>query len=188
MAGACLQALFWAGAAPAAEAGAAAEPGAWQAHKLDFQYMGFTSTYSCDGLGDTLQLLLKTSGAGKGAKVSPLCALGSGRPDKLASATLKFDSLQPLAGGATAAASGPVAGEWRHVEIAWRNPHALERGDCELVEQFADKVLPLFATRNVDRQITCIPHQDSGSRYSLKFDVFAALEAPKSAASMAAGK
>jgi hypothetical protein len=186
MAGACLQAFFWAGAAPAAEAGAATEPGVWQAHKLDFQYMGFTSTYSCDGLGDTLQLLLKTAGAGKGAKVTPLCALGSGRPDKLASATLKFDSLQPQAEGAGGAS--PVPGAWRHVEIGWRKPHALERGDCELVEQFADKVLPLFATRNLDRQITCIPHQDSGSRYSLKFDVFAPVEAPKSAASVAAGK
>ena len=178
---ACLQAC----AALATEAAAGEPTGVWRSHTLDFQYMGFTSTYSCDGLGDTLQVLLQAAGANKGAKVSPLCALGSGRPDTLASAALKFDTLQPLT-SADPGAAAPIAGAWRHVEIAWRKPRQLERGDCELVEQFADKVLPLFATRNVERQITCIPHQDSGSRFQLSFDVFAAPEAPRAGSSVAA--
>jgi hypothetical protein len=46
-------------------------------------------------------------------------------------------------------------------------------GDCELVEQFRDKVLPMFLTRNLNNQVTCVPHEDSGSNFNLSFDVFA---------------
>ena len=30
-------------------------PGTWQSHKYTFQFLGFTSTYSCDGLADKLR-------------------------------------------------------------------------------------------------------------------------------------
>lgn len=189
---ACVPALLLAmasyGAGAADDARSGSEPGVWQAHKLDFNFMGFTSTYSCDGLGDTLQVLLKTTGVNQGAKVNPLCAMGPGRPDKLASATLKFESLQPqgAAPGGGIGAAPAVNGVWRHVEINSRQPRELKSGDCELVEQFADKILPLFATRNVERRITCIPHQDSGNSYSLNFEVFAPAAVPKTAQSMPA--
>jgi hypothetical protein len=41
------------------------------------------------------------------------------------------------------------------------------------VEQFRDTLLPMFVTRNVNNQVTCVPHQESGSNFSLSFDVFA---------------
>jgi hypothetical protein len=34
-----------------------------------------------------------------------------------------------------------------------------EAGECELVEQVKQKVLPLFTTRNVDLRNNCVPHQ-----------------------------
>ena len=39
-------------------AGPAAQPGSWQPHTYRFYVMGFTSTYSCEGLEDKLKLLL----------------------------------------------------------------------------------------------------------------------------------
>jgi hypothetical protein len=138
--------------------------------------MGFTSTYSCDGLADKLQLLLRVVGARPGATVIPLCARGTGLPDKLAQASLKFSTLQLAdanASGAAASASQSTPGVWRHVELAPRRPFDLQTGDCELVEQFRDTLLPMFVTRNVDNQVTCVPHQESGSNFSLSFDVFA---------------
>jgi hypothetical protein len=164
---------------PAADAAAApaALSGSWRDHEYQFNYMGFTATYSCDGLGDKLQRLLSLSGARPDAKVMPSCVRGFGVPDKLAQAQLKFATLLP-APPTGAGAGDSVDGVWRHVEISARHPFELQSGDCELVEQFRDRLLPMFATHNVRSQITCVPHQDSGSNYSLSFDVFAAAPAP----------
>jgi hypothetical protein len=150
---------------------AATQPGSWQQHDYQFNYMGFTATYSCDGLADKLQLLLRLSGASPQAKVIPFCARGYGVPDKLAQAQLKFATLQP-APSASGIPAASVDGLWRHLELSPHHPYELQVGDCELVEQFRDRVLPLFATRNLQNQVSCVPHQESGSNFSLSVDVF----------------
>lgn len=60
-----------AGAEPGAAAGAEPVPAVWQRHEVDFTYMGFTSLYSCDGLEDKLERLLKAAGAGAGGVTEP---------------------------------------------------------------------------------------------------------------------
>jgi hypothetical protein len=155
----------------AQDAASASQPGSWQQHDYQFNFMGFTATYSCDGLADKLQLLLRLSGASPAAKVIPLCARGFGVPDKLAQAQLKFATLKPTPSD-SGVGDANVDGVWRHVEFSPHHPFELQLGDCELVEQFRDRLLPLFATRNLQNQITCVPHQDSGSNFSLSFDVF----------------
>jgi hypothetical protein len=166
------------GAADTPDADAAGEPaatqtGSWQAHEYQFHYMGFTAVYSCDGLADKLQLLLRLTGARPDAKVFPSCTRGYGVPDRLVEAQVKFSTLQ-----STPAGTG-VDGVWRHVELSPRHPFELQSGDCELIEQFRDTLLPMFVTRNLRQQITCVPHQDSGSSFSLSFDVFAPVPAAK---------
>jgi len=152
-------------AIPGSEPGS--EPGSWQPHQFTFNFMGFTTTYSCEGLEDKLKLLLKMSGASPDMKVIAPCDRGSGRPDRLAMAYLTFSTLQP------GAASNAADGTWRHVAVAPRHPYQFELGDCELIEQFRDKVLPMFAIRNLTNSVTCVPHQDSGSNFNLSYDVFA---------------
>jgi len=153
------------------------QPGMWQQHKYDFQFFGFTTTYSCDGLADKLKVLLIAAGARADSKSRPgACSQQFGRPDKFASATLTFYTLAPLA--TTPGAAGPrVDGIWRPVSLAPRTPRELAIGDCELVEQFRDKVLPMFTTRNIDSNVTCVPHQESGSLINLKFESFTAAPA-----------
>lgn len=156
-----------------AVAPAAPAPGTWQSHKYSFQFMGFTSTYSCDGLADKLKALLLAAGARADVKSEPgACAYGFGRPDKFARADLVFATLAPDSNGAAAGAK-PVPGVWRPVSFADRSPRTLGIGDCELVEQFRNQVLPMFTTRNVVSTTTCIPNQDSGSAINLKFEAFA---------------
>jgi hypothetical protein len=154
---------------------AAAESGqgVWQKHDYNFQFLGFTTTYSCDGLANKLKVLMIAAGARADAKsTSGGCSRGYGVPDKFARASLKFYTLAPAANEQNA--SPAVNGVWRPVAIADRSPREIALGDCELVEQFRDKVLPMFTTRNVDSRMTCIPNQLSGSAVNLKFDVFAA--------------
>lgn len=166
---------------PASTASAASSPapGVWQAHKMSFQFMGFTSTYSCDGLADKLRLLLLAAGARADVKSEPgAYANGFGRPDKFARADLNFYTLSPTGAGAPAGASpaaGPsVPGIWKAVSIAQHSPQQLGLGDCELVEQFRTQVLKLFSTRALENHTSCIPHQESGSLIDLRFEVFTA--------------
>ena len=150
------------------------EPGVWQKHEYSFVFMGFTSTYSCDGLADKVKVLLIAAGARQDAKSFPgACANGFGQPDKFARANLTFYTLTP-SGAPTPPGSKPVDGVWRPVSFTNRSPRELSTGDCELVEQFRNNVLPMFTTRNVDDHTTCVPHQDSGSVISLRFESFPA--------------
>jgi len=158
------------------------EPGIWQKHEYSFAFMGFTSTYSCDGLAGKLKMLLIASGARQDAKAQPgACASGFGRPDKFARAQLTFYTLAPAnaapANADQPADTPPVDGVWIPVVIATQKPRDLGTGDCELVEQFRSNVLPMFTTRNVAGHTTCIPHQQSGSVIDLRFESFSA--APK---------
>ncbi|MGC1387562.1 MAG: hypothetical protein WA807_06095 [Steroidobacteraceae bacterium] len=174
----------------------------WQKHQYSFQYVGFTSTYSCDGLADKLKLLLLAAGARPDVKSQPgACASPYGRPDKFARADLTFYTLQPLDGGTVKdlgaagdvrAASTPPPAEaqskpldaiWRPVVFAAFSPQQLRVGDCELVDQFRHDVLPMFATRNVENGVTCIPHQESGSVINLKFESLKAAPAAGAAQS-----
>lgn len=153
-------------------------PGTWQSHKYTFQFLGFTTTYSCDGLADKLRIVLLAAGARSDVKSVPgACASGFGRPDKFARADLTFYTLTPA--DSSTAAGGGVQGMWRPVAFAARKPQQLALGDCELIEQFRQQVLPMFTTRNVVSNTTCIPHQESGSNIDLKFDAFAAVPGKK---------
>jgi hypothetical protein len=73
------------------------------------------------------------------------------------------------------------------VTFAARQPQQLALGDCELMEQFRQQVLPMFSTRNVVSNTTCIPHQESGSNIDLKFDAFAAVPGKKHATATGGG-
>ncbi len=155
-----------------------ATQGIWQKHEYSFQFLGFTSTYSCDGLASKLKVLLIAAGARADAKsTADACAHGYGIPDKFARASLSFYTLAPVGNGGNAGPS--VNGAWRSVALADRSPRELRLGDCELVEQFRDKVLPMFTTRNVENRMTCVPNELSGSVINLKFEVFAGLPAAK---------
>jgi len=149
------------------------EPGVWQKHTYNFQFMGFTTTYSCDGLADKVRVLLLAAGARSDVKSQPgVCSRGYGRPDKFAGAYLTFYTLVPAA--ADTGAAGPrVDGTWRPVVFASRSPREVAIGDCELVEQFRTRLLPMFAARGINDQVTCVPHQESGSNINLKFEAFA---------------
>jgi len=169
-------------------------PGTWTKHQYSFAFMGFTSTYSCDGLADKLKELLITAGARPDVVSNAgACASGFGRPDKFARADLVFYTLAPAGTSSSAPAAGmaagsghgaqppaaapPVGGIWRPVKFAASSPRDLGVGDCELIEQFRDRLLPMFTTRNVDNHVNCVPYQESGSQVDLRFEAFAA--APK---------
>lgn len=175
-----------AAAAEPAPPAAAVEPspGEWVEHRYSFVHLGFTSTYSCDGLADKLAGLLRAAGARPDVEARGFgCAAGFGRPSKLASASLRFYTLRPVAPAVAAdpatGAPGTVDGVWRSVAFEPRKPYDLDHGDCELVEEFRNWLLPMFTTRGIDDQLRCIPNSVSAGDLRFRFEAFAPLPPPK---------
>ncbi len=169
-------------AAEGAAEGQSGEPqlGVWTDKELTFVYQGFTTRYSCDGLRDKVRSVLLDLGAQKkGLKVMQLgCSSPSGRPDPFPGVRVKMKVLQP-AGSVDPKQTDqiPVAAHWKPLDLKLRDSFSNDSGECELVEQIRHSIVPLFATRNVDLKTSCIPHQASASRPSLKMEVLVADDA-----------
>jgi hypothetical protein len=162
--------LVFAGAASAAEP----EPGTWESHQTTFNYLGISPVYSCEGLKNGLSYLLMEAGARlDGPITTQSCYNGAGTPSKFASARLKFSALKPAAGGGSEAAAGTVPGTWRKVTISPQtSSFQLHGADCELVEEFKDKILPMLTVRDVQSNLHCVPHQTTGNLFGLSFEAF----------------
>lgn len=164
----------------------------WKEQHVDFVYFGRTSRYSCDGLRDKVRAILMELGARRDVKA---VAVGCGefgdhpRPAPMTpSLSVVFTSpALPDAAARPAHAGDLVAIDARFESFtitsdAFRN---MGVGDCELVEEFVRQILPKLATRGVQKDITCIPHQLSGSRYWVRGEVLKALPAAASAGAVA---
>jgi hypothetical protein len=150
----------------------------WTPKEMRFVYLGFTSKYSCDGLADRMRKVLLLLGARKDLKVSPSgCSSPFGRPDPFPGVTIRMSVLEPAAqapteagpngaGSANAATGGnagaaPVPAHWKMIDVnsALAHDPLWQAGQCELLEQVKQSVLPKFRTRNVVYQSTCVPNQ-----------------------------
>ena len=74
-------------------------------------------------------------------------------------------------------------GDTTQVENAFAEFRNLNIGDCELVEEFVRQVIPKLAVRNLQRDITCVPYQQSSGSYRVSGEVLKPLtaQAPASA-------
>jgi len=169
-------------AAEGAAEGASGEPqlAVWTDKELTFVYQGFTTRYSCDGLRDKVRSVLLDLGAQKkDLKVMELgCSSPSGRPDPFPGVRVKMKVLQPTGSVDPKQTDQiPVAAHWQPLDLKLRDSFSNDSGECELVEQIRHSVVPLFTTRNVDLKTSCIPHQASATRPSLKMEVLVADDA-----------
>jgi hypothetical protein len=153
-----------------------AQSAVWTPKELTFVYQGFTSKFSCDGLRDKMYTMLLQLGARKqDLKVTEYGCINFNRPDPFPGVKVRMSVLQPASGTSASAddkSSPPVAAHWKTVELQPdRVDFTTGSGSCELIEQVHNKVLPLFATRNVDFRSTCIPHQATPGGTSLRLEV-----------------
>lgn len=150
----------------------------WKRHEIDFAYMGFTTRYSCEGLRDKMRMLLAACGARPDLEVTArACAGSSWQVTEFPRVRMVFYAPEIPEPGQSGLGE-PAAARWMPVTLARRQPRDLELGDCELVEQFRDRILKAFTTRIVEEDINCIPHQLSGSSFRLRFEVLRGLPPP----------
>jgi hypothetical protein len=135
-------------------------PAVWTPKEAQFTYLGFTTHYSCDGLRDTITEMLLDLGARKDdLKVyEQPCSGSPDRPNPFPGVKIKMSVLTP-APATPGADTRTVPAHWKTVKLPTRENSINAAGDCELLEQFKDKILPLFSTRNVDLHADCVPHQ-----------------------------
>jgi hypothetical protein len=82
--------------------------------------------------------------------------------------------LVPADSSAAADGEPAVPSPWKAVELKLDRSSLSEAGECELVEQVKQKVLPLFTSRNVDLRNNCVPHQLTPGGTRLTAEVLAA--------------
>jgi hypothetical protein len=142
---------------------------AWMEQKAHFDYLGFTTSYSCDGLKGKLRQVLRELGAKDGFVVIPL-GCDRDKPVPLPAADITLSTLR------RSDAPDAINTVWKKVDLGGDGP--LSGGDCELAEEIVQKILPLFEVRNVHMGTTCIPHQMPTGRLSLTLEVFVPAAAP----------
>lgn len=162
-------------AALAAYPAAGAETGSdevaanWKRHEVDFVYMGFTTRYSCGGLHSKMKLLLKHLGVRKDVKIQERGCEFSKIADWPRLKIVFYAPEVPETGARDV--GEPVLGVWKVVSIKRNQPRGLEWGDCELVEQFRDRVLSKLPVRAMEGDVNCVPHQLIGNRIDLRFQI-----------------
>jgi hypothetical protein len=148
----------WADAAESAAAVTDTAAAVWTPKELTFVFMGFTAHYSCDGLQDKIRHVLGELGARGDFKVDYYgCSSSFGRPDPFPGVRIRMHVLQPAA--ADDKSAEVVGARWQRTNLRLDKDPVWEASDCELLEQIRQKILPLFATRNVDFASNCVPHQ-----------------------------
>jgi hypothetical protein len=67
--------------------------------------------------------------------------------------------LQPAADKNATAGTQSVPSHWKMLDLTPQRDAVSAAGECELIEQVKQSILPLFATRNVEYSSNCLPHQ-----------------------------
>ena len=150
----------------------------WTPKEASFTYAGFTTKYSCEGLISQVRSVLLSLGAQR----SDLVVTGTGcfepgRPAPFPGVKVRMKVLAPASG----AASDTVAAQWKPVQVRLDPDPLAEAGQCELVEQIKQKLLPLFSTRDVEFTPNCVPHQLNPNGTRLRAQVLVPVQAQQQA-------
>jgi hypothetical protein len=156
-------------------------PAVWKEQRLNFVYMGATSRYSCEGLRGKMRTLLLALGARPDLKISAF-GCDYGRPNVGAvgvpSLWIIFSAPALPDGGAKPLHPGDLTATSARFQPFTVSPDAFrtfEIGDCELVEEFGQQILPKFVTRDVTKRITCVPNQLSLTPFVVRGEVLKAM-------------
>lgn len=130
----------------------------WVPRHVTFVYQGFTTHYSCDGLRDQIHRMLSKLGA-RDLKIRTQGCIRLVGAEPFPGVAVTMQVLVPAASEHGSKADHPVSAHWRNVVLMPSNAGFEEQGNCELIEQFKETFLPLFAPRHISYQSNCIPHQ-----------------------------
>lgn len=158
-------------------------PAKWVSRDVQFIYKGVATQYSCEGLRNSMVLILQALGARK--KDLNVHAMNCGSELDAASRAPGVRATISVLVPATAAEVSRgdptiVRAHWRKVDMTQtENLDTAHGQQCELLEQTQRDLLPAFSTRNLDYSSFCIPNTEDSAGMTFKLEV---LEADSKAA------
>jgi hypothetical protein len=156
-------------------ADAAGVEAVWKAQQMNFEYRGYSTTYSCQSLEDKLEVILRSVGAREDVQLrsyacneqigiarfqvllqSPVVATAENIRDITAHDAK--DELIARVNGEKLATPQDVqrfTAVWKTVSFSRDRRMRLERGDCELVQQLRQQILPRMSVQVVKDNVRC---------------------------------
>jgi hypothetical protein len=134
----------------------------WVPRQTQFIYQGFTTHYTCSGLQDEVRHLLRKLGAQDLHVQEMACSSPPGVPSPFPGVRVKMRVLVPASSPQASkhkSVGAPVQAHWQKVVLMPSDSGFDSQGNCELIEQFKESLLPLFSTRNIKYESNCIPYQ-----------------------------
>jgi hypothetical protein len=147
--------------------------GAWQHHQVTFNYLGFTSLYTCDGLEAQVRQILRHLGARHDISVTARgCPGPYPAPSHTAFVSADFYTLAPAT---DAHEAGTIKASWAAVEVSPRRPSFMSDGDCELIQEMKDLITQNFSLRDVEYRTSCNPNRVTLQGFTVKGESLRAL-------------
>lgn len=130
----------------------------WVPRHVTFVYQGFTTHYSCSGLRERIEDMLRKLGAHE-LKIRTQGCTNMVGVEYFPGVRVTMRVLVPASAEHGKKANPIIRAHWRNIVLMPRNADLSEQGNCELIEQFKETFLPLFTTRHISYQSHCVPHQ-----------------------------
>jgi hypothetical protein len=147
----------------------------WKPQRMNFEYRGYSTTYSCRSLEHKLELILRSVGAREDVQLIGYACdeqIGSARfqillqsPVVASEQNLRELTTHDAKDELVARVNGeklPSAADlprftavWKTVSFARDRRMRLERGDCELVRQLRRQILPRMSVHIVKDNVRC---------------------------------
>jgi hypothetical protein len=160
-------------AASPADAAPTPQATAWQHHSAKFNFSGFTSAYTCDGMEGKVREIMQFLGARKDMTVNANgCPRGPNSPSHMVWVTLEFDTLAPAPAGA--ATADLVSAQWTEFKLTAQRPFFMDAGDCELIEAMKPMLTANFSLRALDYSTSCTPHEVTFADFRVRGEVLKA--------------
>lgn len=145
------------GAAAAQAADTPGEASTWQHHQAEFDFRGFTSAYSCDGLEGKVKQILKFFGARNPSVEASGCPRG---PDSLSHMVWVKVAFETLAVAPADAPAGEIVpARWTPFTLNRQRPFFMDEGDCELIDDMKPVLIANFSLRKLSYSAVCTPHE-----------------------------
>lgn len=147
----------------------------WKAQQMNFEYRGYSTTYSCQSLEDKLEVILRSVGAREDLQLRGYACneeIGVARfqvllqsPVVATEANIRELTTHDTQDELVARIHGEKLATpedlhrfdavWKTVSFARDRDMRLERGDCELVKQLRRQILPRMSVQVVKDNIRC---------------------------------
>lgn len=147
----------------------------WKPQQMNFEYRGYSTSYSCRGLENKLELILRTVGAREDVQLQGYACdeqIGIARFQILLQSPVvateenlreltTHDAKDELVARVNDEQMPTVAdlprfpAVWKTVSFARDRRMRLERGDCELVQQLRRQILPRMSVHIIKDDVRC---------------------------------